>query len=68
MRRVMLPVGKKVFTFGGKATCQLDLPWPGYQRHPCVSFSPHSFLQSLIPDTSPMPLTFLLNGICHFVC
>lgn len=47
---------KKVFTFGGKkAMPQLDLPWPGYQRHPCVLFSPHSFFHSLIPDTSPKP-------------
>lgn len=59
---------KKVFTFGGKATPQLDLPWPGYQRHPCESFSLHSFFHSLIPDTSPKPLTFLLNCIHHFVC
>lgn len=64
----MLSLGKKVFTFGGKARPQLDLPWPGYQRHPCASFSPHSFFRSLIPYTSPIPLTFLLDGVHHFVC
>ena len=51
----MLPAEKKVVAFGGKVTPQLDLHWPGYRRHPCSSFSPHSFFHSLIPDPSPMP-------------
>lgn len=42
-------------TFGGKTTPQLDLHWPGYQKHPCSSFSPNSFLHSPLSDTSPMP-------------
>lgn len=46
---------KKAVTFGGKVPPQLDLHWPGYHRHPCSSFSPHSFFHSLIPDTFPMP-------------
>lgn len=46
---------KKVVTFVGKATPQLYLHWPGHWRHPCSSFSPHSFFHSPVPDTSPMP-------------